>query len=175
MNNRAKYGAEVIDQDGRLIGWFAQVMMLSTGAHPNTIQILEMASQVAQLVAFHFKAKYRRARPQQICPALIPMVVSPWHASYPSGHSLEAHLIAWALGEVVPRIAPVLQDLAKRIGENREIAGVHYPSDTVAGRKIAVAAAHRFAHCDTFHKVLKAAKHEHRRHREDHEPFTLEK
>ena len=32
---------------------------------------------------------------------------------------------------------PLLETLGYRMGRNREIAGLHYPSDSVAGRKLA--------------------------------------
>ena len=51
MNRRKEAQQEILDQDGRLVGWFAQTMMLSPSAHPNTIMVLLMASQVAKMVA----------------------------------------------------------------------------------------------------------------------------
>jgi len=132
MRKRAELWNEILDQDGRIVGWFAQLMMLSPSEHPYTIMVLEMASQVAQMVAVHFKLHFHRGRPQQVFRGLMPMLVSPWHASYPSGHSLESHLIAQALGVIAPKACEPLSELAHRIATNREVAGVHYPSDTKA-------------------------------------------
>jgi len=69
----------------------------------------------------------------------------PGHASFPSGHSTQAHLIALCINDIfdtLPQQGAVLEDawtLADRIARNREIAGGHYESDTNAGKAIALA------------------------------------
>ncbi|MCK1275631.1 phosphatase PAP2 family protein, partial [Bradyrhizobium sp. 61] len=161
MDSRKRLADEIVDQDVRLVGYFAQVLMLSPSAHPNTIKILEMADHVGLMVAVYYKLRFNRGRPQQVWPGLFPMVASPWHASYPSGHSLESHLMALALGEIIPGAKSALRALAARIGKNREIAGVHYPSDTAAGKAIAEAVFPYLQQCGTFHAVTEAAKQEH--------------
>ncbi|PWB65503.1 MAG: hypothetical protein C3F17_03910 [Bradyrhizobiaceae bacterium] len=153
--------AEIVDQATRVAGYFAQLLMLNQSAHPNTIKVLEMAFQVGTMVAVFFKLKFNRARPQQVCRRLFPLMPSPWHASFPSGHTLEAHMIALALSKVVPAASRELIDLADRIGRNREIAGVHFRSDTVAGRQIAREAFKRLQTCATFKLVLEEARKEH--------------
>ncbi|HEX6066971.1 MAG TPA: phosphatase PAP2 family protein [Longimicrobiales bacterium] len=152
---------EILDQISRAPAYFAQLLMLNTTAHPNTIKVLEMAVQVGTMVAVFFKLKFNRARPQQLYRRLLPMIPSPWHPSFPSGHTLESHMIALALSRVVPEATRELLDLADRIGHNREIAGVHYRSDTVAGRQIAREAFKRLLTCPTFKQVLDEARKEH--------------
>jgi hypothetical protein len=69
----------------------------------------------------------------------------PGHASFPSGHSTQAHLMALCMGDVLATLPGAQQQvvtddlwtLADRIARNREIAGLHYESDTQAGRAIA--------------------------------------
>ena len=154
MDKRADLAAEIIDQDVRLVAYFAQTLMLSPSAHPNAIRVLEIANQVGLLVAMFFKFRFRRGRPQQVWPGLVPLVPSPWHPSYPSGHSLQSHLIALALGEVAPKAKEALLALAKRIGTNREVAGVHFQSDTIAGRDIAYSIFPRLEGCSTFRRAV---------------------
>jgi hypothetical protein len=50
------------------------------------------------------------------------------------------HLVAWALSTVVRshEIGEELFKIAARVAENREWAGVHYRSDSEAGRLIAM-------------------------------------
>jgi hypothetical protein len=120
-------------------------LMTSTpGAYPATSRVLHAANVVALFVAMYFKAHYKRPRASQLCPALLPPIAVPGHASYPSGHSTQAHLMALCMGEVFdglpaaqkPQMQPMRDDLkvlADRIARNREIAGLHYPSDTAAG------------------------------------------
>ena len=51
----------------------------------------------------YYKDKFKRVRPSQLCPALMPPLAVPGHASFPSGHSTQAHLIAECLKLVLPR------------------------------------------------------------------------
>ena len=86
----------------------------------------------------HFKLMHQRARPSQICPTLFPPVPVPGHASYPAGHGLIARLTSIALMEFVPAtLHAALLELARIVGFNREIAGLHYESDTAAGIQVA--------------------------------------
>ena len=138
---RAARGQEILDQDSRLNVYFAHALMLSPSSHPHTLRLLEMAYQIGLVIVMHFKKVYNRARPQQVCPTIYPMLPGPMQPSYPSGHSLQSHLIAAVLARVVPDdVAPILETLAKRIAKNREIAGVHFQSDSKAGENAAAEA-----------------------------------
>ncbi len=90
----------------------------------------------------------------------MPLISPPRHASFPSGHSLSSHLIALSLAEVMPWARESLVALADRMGRNREVAGVHWKSDTDAGRAIAQAAFELLEDCPTFREVLRAARDE---------------
>ena len=97
---------------------------------------------VATMAVMYFKTKYDRVRPSQLVPALLPPLPVPGHASYPSGHSTQAHLLALCATEILQAtqgvgISLVLNRLADRIARNREIAGLHYPTDTAAGVDLA--------------------------------------
>jgi hypothetical protein len=71
----------------------------------------------------------------------LPPIQVPGHASYPSGHSTQAHLVALCLKLVIPAsVQPMADDLkvlADRIARNRQIAGLHYQNDTDAGVQLA--------------------------------------
>ena len=135
--------------------------------------MLIVADALTALITMHYKAHFNRPRPTQIVPKLMSPIQHGGHASYPSGHSTQAHAFARLLREVIPpsldlpvpdeetesehtkkaasarakKIASVhskqtaietsLGVLADRIARNREIAGLHYPSDTAAGVKLA--------------------------------------
>jgi membrane-associated phospholipid phosphatase len=93
-------------------------------------------------VAMHFKAVHNRPRPSHLCPALMPPIPVPGHASYPSGHATQANLMALFVTDAMPPaiqagVAFDLTALATRIGRNREIAGMHYASDSAAGVALA--------------------------------------
>ena len=100
---------------------------------------------IGALAAMHFKQKYNRPRPSQYRPALLPPIPIPGHASYPSGHATQAHLMALLLGEALSALGSphqaalqtTLGALARRIARNREIAGLHFPSDSAGGQQLA--------------------------------------
>jgi hypothetical protein len=82
----------------------------------------------------------------------------PGHSSFPSGHATQAHLMALCVNAIFTRLStPVggnppnwtpanadvmkqnLTALALRIRRNREIAGLHFKSDSEAGEALAAA------------------------------------
>jgi acid phosphatase (class A) len=95
-DERPGLAEEIIQQDASLAGYFGQVLTLSTGSHPSTLKLLEMAARVGEMVSIWFKLTFNRARLQQVWPAFVPMLPSPGHASYPSGHMLQSWPIASA-------------------------------------------------------------------------------
>jgi hypothetical protein len=143
---------EIVAQSDEFISTFLNAMSAHPSSHPNTTKVLAIANFVATLVVMHFKILYGRPRPSQLCPALLPPIAVPGHASFPSGHSTQAHLMALCMGEVfagLPHPNPrndvlestmneVLGTLADRIARNREIAGLHYASDSEAGTALAM-------------------------------------
>ncbi len=84
---------------------------------------------------------YKRPRPAHVYQALQTVVPTPQHPSFPSNHTLQNKLIHLCLAGALPKpVADALDApmaaLAFRIADNREVAGVHYPSDTLAGMDI---------------------------------------
>ncbi|MBV8650711.1 MAG: PA-phosphatase, partial [Alphaproteobacteria bacterium] len=149
-DERADALGEIIAQNEAFADYFCALLTMTPTGYPNTCKLLDFASIVGMFTVLHFKAGVAgsqgyaaRPRPSQICPALLPPVPVPGHPSYPSGHSTEAHLIALVLDDVLssaPQKAAMKTDLdalAWRIARNREIAGLHYPSDSAAGKKLA--------------------------------------
>jgi len=142
-NERADALGEILSQANEFISYFLNLLTANPGAYPQTTKVLTIASQVGTFVAMYFKSRYKRPRASQLCPALLPPIEVPGHASFPSGHSTQAHLMALCMGDVLnglpqePDGADDLWTLADRIARNREIAGLHYASDTAAGKAIA--------------------------------------
>lgn len=104
----------------------------------------------------------RLRRPIPDIDALFPpgSAAYPGHPSYPSGHATQAHALAWVLGDLVPASAQALTDMSQRVAENREIAGLHYPSDSAAGRLLAEHLLTLLKASKAFQALLKAAKTE---------------
>ena len=69
--------------------------------------------------------------------------------------------MALVLSEIVPKAKDTLMALADRIAQNREIAGVHFPSDSAAGKRLAEMILPLLKRCPTFMRSLAAAKAEH--------------
>ena len=93
----------------------------------------------------YYKDRFNRPRPMRLDPSIFSPIDPPGHPSYPSGHAIQSFLIAHCLEEVVP--VPLGMGLgggqnpfwilAERIAKLREVLGVHYPSDTIAGQRVA--------------------------------------
>lgn len=87
--------------------------------------------------AFFYKNKYNRVRPHFLDEGVEPVIVVPRHPAYPSAHSAQAFIVAMTLSELFPSLRSKFMKDAYRIAKNREVAGVHYPSDTWAGYSLA--------------------------------------
>src|SRR3954452_18457385 len=105
--------------------------------------MLRIANFIGGYCAMYYKGLFQRPRPSMVWPPLLPPIAVPGHASFPSGHSTQAHLIQLCLKDVLanrPDLATLVDDaliLADRIACNRELAGLHYRSDPVAGATLA--------------------------------------
>jgi hypothetical protein len=104
------------------------------------------ASYQAGAAALVFKELFDRPRPVQVRPSIAPLFC-PGHPSFPSGHATKAMAVALGLAEALSRsrldegtrrdLQSKLCDTAMAIARRREIAGVHFPSDSLAGYVLA--------------------------------------
>ena len=154
---RAARLPEILAQDQNFQQYLVGLLMISPRSFPKTYLTLKIAARVGEMLMAYFKMYYSRPRPVQLYPALFPPCDTADHASYPSGHSLISHLIAFAGAEVVPYMRGALVALADRISENREIAGFHYPSDTIAAKELASQAYTLLRTSDYFRDLLPQA------------------
>jgi len=143
QDERADALGEILGQADEFISYFMNLMTTRPTAYPATLRMLNIASLVALFVSMYYKGFYKRPRPSELCPALLPPIVVPGHASFPSGHATQARLMARCMGDVLSglpqrdAIVDDLKTLARRIRRNREIAGLHYQSDSIAGKALA--------------------------------------
>jgi hypothetical protein len=92
-----------------------------------------------EYVGLIYKNKFNRLRPSQFEPRLRPLLPVPAHESFQSNHAFQAFSIVFAFNTILPE-HPATEELARiaqNVAENREWAGLHYPSDTKAGRDLA--------------------------------------
>lgn len=135
---------EILSQDAEFITEFMAVLSMAPGSHPKTYRLLHAANLIGQYAVHYFKGIHattrNRPRPSHMLPALAPPIPLPGHAAYPSGHATQANLMAEAIARMLAPATEVARNayvLARRIGRNREIAGLHYPSDSEGGRVLA--------------------------------------
>lgn len=107
-------------------------------------QLRQLLLDAVQLSVFKLKFDHCRARPWSVHPDL-PCLFSdrnhryyPGHPSFPSGHATVAHVFARFIASVDPsQDLGTLQDVARQVALRREIAGVHFRSDSLAGEDLA--------------------------------------
>lgn len=117
-----------------------------TTGRPTTTKLVDFLLNTSARVILEQKQHFDRVRPSYLDTTLTIAIDVPGHPAYPSGHSTQANLIASTLSELDPKNTGEYFASAASIARNREIAGLHYPSDTVAGRLLA----------DQLHTILKS-------------------
>jgi acid phosphatase (class A) len=106
-------------------------------AAPTLWEILERAGGEATYFALREKRKFSRLRPATLRPELGATIPDPPHPAYPSGHSTQIHTLAGLLATLRPECEGAYRLFAAGVAFRREIAGVHFPSDTRAGEILA--------------------------------------
>src|SRR5215204_6267004 len=137
VTERPQSLSEIIQQDQNMQLCWLQLLMITRHSHPATYLIMKLAARVGEAVMVYYKLQLSRARPSQVCATLYPPLPVPGHSSYPAGHSLIGYLTSYCLRQVVKDagVKDALLELAKRVSDNRVIAGLHFPSDMDAGKK----------------------------------------
>jgi len=117
---------------GRELGaWFRQDNL------PKTTELLARVYRDAMVYVIDLKLRYARPRPHHLEPRIKADDKTIPHASFPSGHSFASHINAGVLSRLAPAKRSDLFAKAHELAWSRELLGVHYPSDTEAGRVLA--------------------------------------
>jgi membrane-associated phospholipid phosphatase len=146
---RADRAAEIVAQMAPPFAFWASVVGILPHRHKKTLQLLELAFSLAVHVEMRFKHVFASTRPVEMSPQIQPMIPTPGHGSWPSGHATEAFIVATVLEALLDAADPTatngsacreqLQRLAARIAVNRTVAGVHFPVDSAVGRLLGTA------------------------------------
>jgi hypothetical protein len=116
-------------------------------------RLIGTVAEPTELAIFAEKRRHGRRRPWQVRPDLVkpmfsqnhalpdgrtqPHLLYPGHPSYPSGHAVIAFVWAGLLSHIAPHRSKDLNAAAQEVAFNRVRAGLHYPSDIVAGKQLA--------------------------------------
>jgi acid phosphatase (class A) len=121
----------VFFQIGRSLGpWF------NANSLPRTANLMSRVWRDAHYHIWSLKYKYARIRPVVIDSRVKNLQRTEWPA-FPSGHASNAYVIAYVFSTLAPEFTTTFLRDAQEIAHSREIIGVHYPSDTEAGRMLA--------------------------------------
>jgi len=133
--------AEILDQVSSAV--FTEVLrplgISDESEAPATARLIRTVMEMTERVGYVYKRKFARPRPNQIAPWMRPFLGNPAHESYPSNHSFQMFSVAEVLTRMLPELPSTseLFHVAQRVAENREMAGIHYASDSFAGRELA--------------------------------------
>jgi len=87
------------------------------------------------------KDHFRRPRPEHEEPRIHVPIADDTTFAYPSGHATRGIMYALILAELAPEHRDALLDRGREIGWDRVVAGLHHPSDIMAGRVLGQALA----------------------------------
>ncbi|MEO6434794.1 MAG: hypothetical protein ABIP55_03395, partial [Tepidisphaeraceae bacterium] len=138
---RAERMSEILTQVTLPVSFFAALLNLQRGRFRNTLELLTVAAAYASVVGQRFKHHFRVLRPADRSSLVQPVLLTPQHGAFPAGHATQCHLLKALLAELKPNpgneTLSQLDSLARRIAENRVVAGLHYPVDNLEGEKLA--------------------------------------
>ncbi|MBX3586047.1 MAG: phosphatase PAP2 family protein [Ramlibacter sp.] len=144
---REDRGAEILAQVNGGGPFWASMIGLTAHRHRYTAELLDLALSLATHVEMRFKHGFACQRPVELSPQIQPMIPTPGHGSWPSGHATEAYITSAVLQALLPhghKYREQMERLAARIAVNRTVAGVHYPVDSAVGRLLGTSLADYF-------------------------------
>jgi membrane-associated phospholipid phosphatase len=176
MDLRADRLPEILAQSDGFSEFFAAQMPFGLNRRPMTVHLIGALHDTVVAIEQRMKHLCSVMRPLDLSPQIQPLIATPGHSAYPSGHATEsfahatilaalrlsaggtpdADLIDTLLSKLSPAVeaAPVtdpvilLYRLAARIADNRTVAGVHYPVDSAHGALLGLGVTLAFVgHC----------------------------
>ena len=127
---------------------------------PTTATFLAKVMKESGAVCSAAKEVFGRDRPFKVDPRIKPCVEKEKTYSYPSSHSLRSMVLAMTLAQIFPDQKDALIARAKLVGDDRTLAGQHFPSDVAAGRILAKAIFQKMMQNPDFQSQLEKARDE---------------
>lgn len=136
---RPERSSEILAQVDNQYAFWGAIVPIHTSRMQKTADLIEAVIQFAVFVEARFKHEFNAWRPTDLSPQVQPMITTPGHGAFPSGHCTQSYAVAHVLGALLGVTAgdlreQQLQRLAARISTNRVVAGVHFPVDNLVGR-----------------------------------------
>ena len=134
--------SEILTQiEGQYCFW-GSIVPVQTDRMRHTRELLDAVVQFAVFAEMRFKHEFACWRPIDLSPQVQPMITTPGHGAFPSGHCTQSFAIYEALKVLLNTTSGTkyaeafnlqFRRLATRVSTNRVIAGVHFPIDNIAG------------------------------------------
>jgi membrane-associated phospholipid phosphatase len=154
---RNERATEILAQIDAQYAFWSSIVYMHPDRTRRTFELINILLQFCVYVEMRMKHALACWRPVEYNAQVQPMITTPGHGSFPSGHSTQAHAVARVLKILLnlyatdtsgnAKYATVRAQLnrqAARIAINRTVAGVHFPVDSMAGRMLGVALADYF-------------------------------
>ncbi|MCR9136245.1 MAG: phosphatase PAP2 family protein [Alphaproteobacteria bacterium] len=142
-DQRADRSAEILSQLDSITDYFAMVLGLTGSRNPFTLELIGLVSHLAGQAVMIPKHVMACRRPDELDGRLMPLIPTPGHSSFPSGHATQAAAVSTVLQSLLSQCPDHFPDhqerislikmMAHRIAVNRTVAGVHFPIDSWAG------------------------------------------
>jgi membrane-associated phospholipid phosphatase len=144
--------AEIHMQAGDILSFFGALAYLDRAATRRTLDLLWAVLRLCGRLEMRLKMHFDLPRPIMASADLQPIIQTPGHAAWPSGHATEAFAVATVFaalaagsagagtvdGDALVTARDPAMRLAMRIAQNRTVAGMHYPSDSMAGAVLGI-------------------------------------
>ncbi|HWL72609.1 MAG TPA: phosphatase PAP2 family protein, partial [Burkholderiaceae bacterium] len=163
---RHERATEILAQIDPTYAFWSSIVYMHPDRTKRTFELINMVLQFCVYVEMRFKHALACWRPVEHNAQVQPMITTPGHGAFPSGHATQVFAVAHVLKSLLnldPAVtlehAKLIEQLfrqAARIATNRVVAGVHFPVDSMAGRMLGVALGEYFVgRCTGGHKFKK--------------------
>jgi hypothetical protein len=143
---RNERATEILAQIDPQYAFWSSIVYLHAERTKRTLELINMVLQLCVYVEMRFKHALGCFRPVEYNAQVQPMITTPGHGSFPMGHAAQTYAVAYVLKQLLMLnttthkwVSDQLDRQSARITTNRVIAGVHFPSDSMAGRMLGVA------------------------------------
>jgi hypothetical protein len=145
---RNERATEIMAQIDPPYAFWSSIIYMHPDRTRRTFELINIVLQFCVYVEMRIKHSLACWRPVEYNAQVQPMITTPGHGSFPSGHATQVFAVAYVLRSLLnldpsdSAHAIVIEQLerqAARIATNRVIAGVHFPVDSMAGRMLGVA------------------------------------